>query len=122
MNFKEKKQGKGRSFGKKNFDNKKENKKDGKKASFDSKEHKKREPKKKDVAPKHVYKRIVIPEKERCLREKAGEILGFYFADSILKYATTDGKIRMFRKGQLILNYGDGIIGTNDGRFGKYIA
>lgn len=122
MNFKENKQGKGRSFGKKNFNEKKDNKRGDKKAFFNSKEHKKRESKKQAESPKHVYKRIVIPEKERCLREKAGEILGFYFADSVLKYATTDGKIRMFRKGQLILNYGDGVIGTNDGRFGKYIA
>lgn len=114
----------------KKFDNKKGDRRNSKrpfdkKEGRDSKKFHKKEGKKKQAkqsAPKHVYKPVFVQPKERCTVDRVGDFVGVYIAPTLLRYATTDGKERVFQKGQLILNYGHGVIGTVDGRFGKYLV
>lgn len=50
---------------------------------------------------------------------KKDSITGYTFASNNFTYRDLNtGKIRMFRKGQLILIYGQRLVGTRDGRIG----
>lgn len=89
-------------------------------------DRKKREERKKNREQKNYEKRMarkvyepdfVVYDHFEC----PSEIKSFMFIQSPMEYRRPDGKVECFRKGQLVLEYGNNIIGTLDGRYGKAI-
>lgn len=67
-----------------------------------------------DVKPKKVnaVQARIIPVIEKDFR-------GSFFASKPLEYISLDGRIRMFRKGQILMKFGEKTVGSLDGRLGQ---
>lgn len=117
---------------KKKFFNKNKKRFDGKKDRKDAVIDKKKEEKKKRKEAEAREKKRMKEMQERYKTLSPSftvyepfacpkEIEGSFFAESPIQYRSSDGKIRTFGKGQLVLRHTGGIISVLDGRYGKAV-